>query len=99
MTIDESTRQLGTLDLDDLDAASKAVSARGRAVVEFAAAADPQSLLVASAAGQLLIERLLTERRRLLAEVSNARSLHDSLVCNVSDGTRPQSLLGSTLLG
>jgi hypothetical protein len=99
MTIDQSTIQIGTLNLDDLDTASDAISSRGRAVVEFAAAADPQSLMAARAAGQLLIEQLLAERRRLLAEVSHARSLHDSLACNTSDDIRPQSLLGSTLLG
>lgn len=94
MTIEDSTQQLGMLDLDDLDDASAAVLARGRAVVESAAGADPQSLLAARVAGELLIERLLDERRRLLAEIANARCLQGALSANVQDDHTPGSLLG-----
>ena len=98
MTLDESTHRIQTIELEDLDVATQSVAARGRAVVQFAAQADRQSLHAAQTAGQLLIDQLLDERRRLLTELRNARSLHDSLVSNLSEDHTPTSLLGSSLL-
>ena len=96
MTLDESTNRIQTIDLEDLSAATQAIADRGRAVVQYAAGADRNSLFAAQAAGQLLVERLYEERCRLLTELRNARSLHDSLVSNLPENYT--SLLGSSLL-
>ena len=92
MTIDESTHQLRKLDLEDLDQTRQALIVRGRAVVEFAANADPRTLREAEAAGRALIEQLLDERRRLITQLRNARSFHGSLSYNLPY-RNPSSLL------
>lgn len=99
MTIDESINRVQRLNLDDLAAAAESIAMRGRTVAEFAAHSDPQSLEEARAVGQILIEQLQEERARLLTELRNAKSIHDSLASNIAVDCRKNSLLGSILLG
>ena len=86
MTLEHSTGRIHSLDPEDLTHAVIVVAERARAVVEFAAGSNLQTLEDAHAAGQFLIQQLLEERNRLIAEIRNSRSLHDSLALTVSSG-------------
>ncbi len=84
MTLEESTDLIRDLSLEDIDAAAARISERARAVVEFAAQADLDALHNARSAGQALVQQLLDERRRTLAELQKARAFHESLLLNRS---------------
>ena len=83
--IDQTTLDLNNLDLDqidDLDSIESLVTARARALVEFATSPPPDVLKRSQEAAVDLMNRLVHHRSRLIAESRNMHSLHSALSLN-----------------